>query len=114
MPIKRSALRATLRLADLKFGEKFAVFSSWWRPGSTVGGARDFRFKTWPEFFAVFELLREELRTGRPSHWPPWAEIAWPIFQADPAHFEANAVTAAFDAARDTASTHRAVKERRP
>jgi len=100
MPVKRSASRATLRLADLTFHEKFAILSSWWRAGTTVGGAKDFRFKTWPEFFATYALVRDELRAVRPSYWPPWAEVARPIFQADPARFDPDAASEAYDAAR--------------
>ena len=97
MPVKRTVqpLRPAMRLSDLTFHERFALTESWWRPATTIRSAQDLRFKTWAQFFEVYEQVRAEL-LAETRHRPPFAELALPLFTrgADPGDAQA-----AYDAA---------------
>ena len=76
MPIRRAGA-SKLRLHDLSFDERFALISPVWHPGCRRQCPH---FSTWAEYFAVYESVRVELLPTR--KWPPFAEIALPVFRA--------------------------------
>lgn len=101
MPIRRTSRhRSAPRLSELSFREVFAFLGSWWRPELTGDRlTHGFRFSTWPEYFTVYEAVRDELlaqESRRP--WAPFAEHARARFRAgqDPAD-----ARLAYEAARD-------------
>ncbi len=84
MPTKRSAV--AMRLAELSFRERLSFLGCWWRPGRHA----EIRWCTWDEYFAMYELVREELLEEQREQgrgWPPFAEQARAFFLArkDPA-----------------------------
>lgn len=99
MPIKR-ARPAAVALAELTFQERFAFVGCWWRPGASIRGAADMRCRTWREYFDLYLAVRSELLAARKYHVPPFAELALPMFEADPEHFDPDAAGAAYDRAR--------------
>jgi hypothetical protein len=100
MPTRRT-YRPVLALADLTFQEKFALVASWWRPGSRIRGAADARWRSWPEYFETYAAVRAELLAERHHYWPPFAELAWPLFQQAPDRFDPDAAGETYHAARD-------------
>src|SRR4051812_21737908 len=100
MPVKRpvQAMRPAMRLSDLTFQEKFALMCSWWEPGTTIRAAQNLRFTTWAEYFAVYEQVRAEMLAETHRRWPPFAELALPLFQRGA---DLGAASTAYDAAVD-------------
>lgn len=105
MPRKRAAGGVRLTLADLSFNERFAFIGSWWRPGSARRGVADTRWRSWREYFDAYAAVRSALLAGRTDYWPPFAELAWPLFQADAARFDPDAASELYDAGRTAYAT---------
>lgn len=97
--IKRSA--TVLRLSDLTFWEWFMFIGGCWQPDRHEGT----RWRTWAEYFAAYEQVRDELLAQQRQRWPPLAEFTRAAYIAgkDPregrAEFEAS--FAAFNRPRD-------------
>jgi hypothetical protein len=80
---KRTLPQRRTRLADLDFCDVFA-FVSGWHPGTTDFERSRSRWQMWPEYFAEYELLRDQVLA---SSWcregkPPFAETELPRWVA--------------------------------
>lgn len=81
MPTPRSTGPA-LRAADLSLNEYFSFASGTWKPGNErVFCDTPCRWSTWAEYFAAWELVREEYLAA-PRHQGMFAEFARPYFLA--------------------------------